>query len=87
MYALPHQILPCADVDFPDLWYLNTDFAPVKYPFKDNFNIESYNNTWLDSMSIMSKPDLRVEMIFFRTVLLLSTFLGPNQLHLPQTLS
>ena len=44
MYALPPQILPCADINLPYIRYLNTDFAPVKHPFKDNFNIESYNS-------------------------------------------
>ena len=34
IYALPPQILPCDPVDLPDLRYLNTDYAPVKHPFK-----------------------------------------------------
>ena len=56
MYALPPQILPCADVDLPDFRYFNTNFAPIKHQFKENFNIESYNSMWLDNKSIMSKP-------------------------------
>ena len=60
MYALPPQILPCTDVDLPDFRYLNTNFAPIKHPFKDNFNIESYNSMWLDNKSIVSKPVCQV---------------------------
>ena len=51
-------MLPCDDVDLPDFRYLNTDFTPVKHPFKDNFNIESYNSIWLDNTSMITKPDL-----------------------------
>ena len=58
LYALLPQILPCVDVDLPNCCYLNTDFAPVKPPFKDNFDIESYNSMWLDNQSLVSKPDL-----------------------------
>ena len=44
MYALPPQILPCDQINFPDLRYMNNNFAPVTHPFKDSFNIESYNS-------------------------------------------
>ena len=37
VHALPPQILPCDDIDLPDLCYLNQSF-------KDVFNIESYNS-------------------------------------------
>ena len=58
IYALPPQILPCADIDLSDFRYLYTDFAPVKHPFKDLFNTESYNSMWLDHKSVVSEPDL-----------------------------
>ena len=58
IYALPPHILPCDDFDLPDLRYLNTDFTPVKHPFKDNVNIESYNSIWLGNTSMITKPDL-----------------------------
>ena len=48
LYTLPREILPCNNVDLPDFRYLNNNFAPVKHPFKDSFNIESYNSMWLD---------------------------------------
>ena len=48
IYALPPQILPCDPVDLPDLRYLNTDYAPVKHPFKASFDVESYNIMWFD---------------------------------------
>lgn len=59
LYALPPQILPCDDIDLPDFCYLNSDFAPVKHPFADSFNIENYNNMWLDDQNVVTKPDLR----------------------------
>ena len=58
LYALPLQYIPCDDVDLPDFRYLNTDFTPVKHPFKDNSIIENYNSMWLDNISMITKPDL-----------------------------
>ena len=58
LYALPPQILPCDDIDLPDFRYLNSNFTPVKHPFKDSCNIESYNSMWLDDQNIVTKPDL-----------------------------
>ena len=58
MYASPPQILPCDDINLPDLRYLNSDYAPVKHPFKDIFNIESYNSMWLDKYTPVHKPNL-----------------------------
>ena len=59
LYALPREILPCDDIDLPDFRYLNNDFAPVKHPFKDAFNIESYNSMWLDKSIPVTKPSLQ----------------------------
>ena len=58
-YALPREIFPCDDVNLPDFRYLNNDFAPVKHPFKDAFNIESYNSMWLDESIPVTKPSLQ----------------------------
>ena len=58
IYALPPQILQCDDFDLPDLMYLNTDVAPVKYSFKDNFNIKSCKRMCLDNTSMITKQDL-----------------------------
>ena len=60
MYALPPQILPYDQVDLPDLRYMNNDFAPVTHPFKDSFNIESYNSIWFEKQPPSSKPTLQV---------------------------
>ena len=59
LYMLPPQIPPCDYIDLSNLRYLNTDFAPVKHPFKDNFNIERYNSMWLDNISRVFKPKLK----------------------------
>ena len=59
IYALPPQIFPCNDFDLPDFRYLNSNFFPVKHPFKDNLTIESYNSIWLDNISIVSRSDLK----------------------------
>ena len=59
IYALPPQILSCDDIEFPDLRYLNNDFAPVKHSFKYVFNIESYNSMWLDKSVLMQKLALK----------------------------
>ena len=59
IYALSPQILPFDDVYLPEFRYLNTDFAPVKHPFKDYFNIKSYKIMWLDNKSMIPKPDLK----------------------------
>ena len=59
MYALPPTILPCDQIDLPDLRYMNTDFAPVAHPFKDAFNIESYNSIWFDKQPPLTKPTLQ----------------------------
>lgn len=48
IYAVPPQILPCDLIDLPDLRYIHADYAPVKYSLKAAFDIESYNNMWLD---------------------------------------
>ena len=49
IYLLPPLILPCDEVDTPDLRYLNTDFAPnLKHPFHRDFDIEAYNTKWFD---------------------------------------
>ena len=49
LYLLPPLILPCDEVDTPDLRYLNTDFAPnLKHPFHRDFDIEAYNTKWFD---------------------------------------
>ena len=47
LYLLPPTILPCEQMDTPDMRYLNSDFAPRKQPF-DNLDIESYNTKWFD---------------------------------------
>ena len=47
MYALPQQTLSCSDIDLPNV-YFNSDFTPVKHPFKDAFDIQSYNSMWLE---------------------------------------
>jgi len=59
MYALPPQILPCDQVDLLDLRYMNNDFAPITHPFKDSFNIESYNSIWFEEQPPSSKPVLK----------------------------
>ena len=49
LYLLPPQILPCDEIDTPDLRYLNSDFAPhLKHPFHNSFDIEAYNTKWFD---------------------------------------
>ena len=49
IYLLPPQILPCDEVDTPDLRYLNSDFAPnLKHPFHKDFDIQAYNTRWFD---------------------------------------
>lgn len=49
LYLLPPQIMPCDEVDTPNLRYLNTDFAPnLKHPFSKSFDIEAYNTKWFD---------------------------------------
>ena len=58
MYALPPQILPCDQIDLPDLRYLNTDFVPVAHPFKDSFNIESYDSVWFDKQPPSTRPTI-----------------------------
>lgn len=59
LYILPPQILPCDDIDLPDFRYLNSDFAHIKHPLKDTFNIESYNSMWLDDTMQTRKPNLK----------------------------
>ena len=49
MYALPSQILPCDQIDLPNLQYMNTYLAPVTHLFKNVFNIESCNSIRFDS--------------------------------------
>lgn len=42
--------------------YLNTDYAPVKHPFKASFDIESHNSMLLDKSLPLTSPLL--ETIF-----------------------
>jgi hypothetical protein len=58
IYALSPQILPCDPVDLPDLRYLNTNYAPVKHPFKASFDVESYNSMWFDEQPPSVRPPL-----------------------------
>ena len=59
MYALHLQIMPCEQVDLPDLQYMNNNFIPVTHPFKDSINIESYNSIWFEEQPPSSKPVLK----------------------------
>ena len=43
---LPPAIFPCEHLDTPDIRYLNSEFAPIKNPFDDTADIESYNTSW-----------------------------------------
>ena len=58
MYALPPKILPCNPIDLPNLRYLNTNYSPVKHPFKTSFDIESYNSMWFDQQPSYTMPPL-----------------------------
>jgi len=49
LYMLPPTILPYEQMDTPDLRYINSDIAPVKQPFKDTLDIESYNTHWYEN--------------------------------------
>ena len=48
VYMLPPTILPCKQIDTPNMRYLNSDFTPSKQPFKDTIDIERYNAHWYD---------------------------------------
>ena len=48
LYMLPPNVLPCEQMDTPDMRYLNSGFAPIKQPSRDTFDIESYNTHWYD---------------------------------------
>ena len=65
LYLLPPQILPCEHVDTPTLRYLNTDFAPLRHPFGKDFNIESYNTSWLEDKPVSRPPDFLLDETFF----------------------
>lgn len=48
LYMLPPAILSCEHLDTPDMRYLNSDFAPIKHPFDNTADIESYNTSWFE---------------------------------------
>lgn len=60
LYALPPQILSCDEVDLVDLRYLNSDFTAVQHPFKQAFDMESYNSIWFDKQPPSNKPLLSI---------------------------
>ena len=64
LYLLPPQILPCEHIDTPNLRFLNSDFAPLRHPFGDNFNIESYNTSWFDDAPVSRPPDFLLDKSF-----------------------
>ena len=57
LYMLPPAIMPCANSDTSDMRYINSDYAPIKHPFDDNFNIEAYNTNWYDDAPPSRAPD------------------------------
>ena len=48
LYMLPPAIFPCEHLDTPGMRYINSDFAPIKHPFDNTVDIESYNINWYD---------------------------------------
>ena len=56
LYMLPPAILPCEHLDTPDIQYLNGDFAPIKHPFDNTADIESYNISWFEDQPSSRAP-------------------------------
>ena len=48
LYMLPLTILSCEHLSTPDIRYLNSKFAPIKHPFDNTTDIESYNISWIE---------------------------------------
>ena len=57
LYLLPLQIIPCKHIGTFYLRNLNSTIAPLKHPFGNVFNIESYNTAWFDDKSPSRPPE------------------------------
>lgn len=49
LHLLPPAVYPCEQANTADLWYLNSDFAPLHHLFTKTFDIEAYNTRWFDT--------------------------------------
>ena len=54
---LPPAIMPCENSDTLDMRYINSNYAPIKHPFDNNFDIEAYNTNWYDDAPPSRAPD------------------------------
>ena len=66
LYLLPPQILPYEHIDTPYLRFLDTNFAHLRHPFVENFNIESYNTLWFDDEPVSRPPDFLLVKYFLK---------------------
>ena len=56
LYILPPVILLCGYLNTPNIRYLNSDVVPIKHPFDNKVDIESYNINWFEDQSPSRVP-------------------------------